>query len=103
MNLDSNRSERRMPMAVFFLIGVTVGCHFYLLAFALSPVSGTWLKFVIPALPFRECWPCGCGPGERARKGPPARTACRSGPKFISASSEALLSPGSRRTIALRR
>jgi len=52
MKLDSNRSERRMPMAVFFLIGVTVGCPFYLLAFALSPVSGTWLKFVIPALPF---------------------------------------------------
>jgi hypothetical protein len=52
MKLDSNRSERRMPMAVFFLIVVTVGCPFFLLAFALSPVSGTWLKFVIPALPF---------------------------------------------------
>ena len=52
MKLDSNRIDRRMPIPILFLIAVIVGCPFLLLAFALSPVSGTWLMFVSPALPF---------------------------------------------------
>jgi len=39
-------------MVVFYLIGMAVGFPFLLLAFSVSPLSGTWLKFVVPALPF---------------------------------------------------
>jgi hypothetical protein len=52
MKLDSNRSERRVPMIVFILIGMSVGTPFLLLAFAMSPLSDTWLRFAVPALPF---------------------------------------------------
>ncbi|HEY5808108.1 MAG TPA: hypothetical protein VIT67_09090 [Povalibacter sp.] len=52
MKPDSNRTDRRIPTGVLFLTGVMVGCPFFLLAFALSPVGGTWLMFVIPALLF---------------------------------------------------
>jgi hypothetical protein len=52
MKLDSNRSEQRVPMIVFFLIGMSVGFPFLLLAFAMSPLSDTWLRFVVRALPF---------------------------------------------------
>ncbi|HKE92709.1 MAG TPA: hypothetical protein VKB34_00270 [Povalibacter sp.] len=50
--MNSNPSERRVPMVVFYLIGMAVGFPFLLLAFSVSPLSGTWLKFVVPALPF---------------------------------------------------
>ena len=52
MKLDSNRSERRVPMVVLYLVGTMVGAPFFLVAFALSPLSDTWLRFVAPALPF---------------------------------------------------
>jgi len=48
----SAESSRRAPPALMFLIGTMVSCPFLFLAFALSPLSGTWLRFVIPALPF---------------------------------------------------
>jgi hypothetical protein len=49
MRVDSNR---RAPLAIFCLIGTMVGFPFFLLAFAVSPLSGTLLRFVLPALPF---------------------------------------------------
>jgi len=48
----SAESTRRAPPALLFLIGTMVSCPFLLLAFAISPLSGTWLRFVILALPF---------------------------------------------------
>jgi len=44
--------NRRVPPVIFFLIVTAVGFPFFLLAFALSPLSDTWLRFVVPALPF---------------------------------------------------
>ena len=49
MRVDSNR---RAPLAIFCLIGTMVGFPFFFLAFAVSPLSGTLLRFVLPALPF---------------------------------------------------
>jgi hypothetical protein len=48
----SAESSRRAPSAVLFLIGTMVSFPFLLLAFAVSPLSGTWLRFAIAALPF---------------------------------------------------
>ena len=45
-------SSRRAPPALMFLIVTMVSCPFLLLAFAVSPWSGTWLKFLMLALPF---------------------------------------------------
>jgi hypothetical protein len=44
--------NRRAPSVLFFLIVTAVGFPFFLLAFALSPLNDSWLRFVILALPF---------------------------------------------------
>jgi hypothetical protein len=48
------KSDRnwRVPSVILFLIAVAVGFPYLLLAFAFSPLSGTWLRFVVPLLPF---------------------------------------------------
>lgn len=48
----SPSSNRRVPSGIFFLIGTMIGFPFLLLVFFTSPLSGTWLKFVVPVLPF---------------------------------------------------
>src|SRR5262245_57863555 len=48
----SQDSKRRAPWVIFFLIGTMISIPYYLLAFAVSPFSGTWLRFVVPVLPF---------------------------------------------------
>jgi hypothetical protein len=48
----SAESSRRAPWVVLFFIGTMVSFPFLLLAFAVSPLGGSWLRFVIPALPF---------------------------------------------------
>ena len=79
----SAQSTRRAPPALLLLIGTMVSCPFLLLAFAISPLSGTWLKFVILALPFVALLPLWrwVGPHSNAVTSPlPRRATTGAGP-----------------------
>lgn len=52
MKLHSNRGQPRVPAVVLYLAVTVVGAPFFLLAFALTPLNGTWLMFAVAALPF---------------------------------------------------